>query len=61
MAATGSWDHTVALWEAPVPRHGSPEQLARWAQRITGIRLDESGTLRVLTASAWQERQHLSN
>jgi hypothetical protein len=55
LAATGSWDQTVGLWEAPGPRNGSPAQLARWAERVTGIRLDDSGALRVLTAAAWQE------
>jgi WD40 repeat protein len=55
MFATGSWDRTVGLWEAPGPRDGSPEQLARWAERVTGIRLDESGAPRVLTGTAWQE------
>jgi WD40 repeat protein len=55
MFATGSWDHTACLWKAPAPRQGSPAQLARWAQRVTGIRLNDSGALRVLTAAAWQE------
>jgi WD40 repeat protein len=55
MFATGSWDHTAGLWEAPGPRNGSPAQLARWAERVTGIRLDDSSTPRVLTAAAWQE------
>jgi WD40 repeat protein/serine/threonine protein kinase len=55
MFATGSWDQTAGLWEAPGPRNGSPAQLARWAERVTGIRLDDSGVLRVLTAAAWQE------
>lgn len=61
MFATGSWDHTAVLWKAPAPRGGSPEQLAHWAQLITGMKLDESDALQVLTASAWLERQHGGN
>ncbi len=60
LAATGSWDHTAGLWEAPGPRHGSPARLAHRAQLITGMTLDEGGALRVLTASAWRQRQQLA-
>jgi WD40 repeat protein/tRNA A-37 threonylcarbamoyl transferase component Bud32 len=55
MFATGSWDRTVGLWDAPGPRHGSPAEVARWAERVTGLRLDDSGAPRVLTSAAWQE------
>jgi hypothetical protein len=55
MFATGSWDHTAGLWTAPGPKTGSPAQLARWAESVTGLRLDDSGAPRVLTAAAWQE------
>jgi WD40 repeat protein len=60
MAATGSRDHTAVLWSAPGARDGSPEQLAQWAQRVTGMQLDEGGALRVLTAADWQQRRHLA-
>jgi WD40 repeat protein/tRNA A-37 threonylcarbamoyl transferase component Bud32 len=55
MFATGSWDHTAGLWTASGPKTGSPAQLARWAERVTGLRLDDSGAPRVLTPAAWQE------
>jgi WD40 repeat protein/tRNA A-37 threonylcarbamoyl transferase component Bud32 len=55
MFATGSWDRTVGLWDAPGPRDGSPAEVARWAERASGLRLDDSGAPRVLTGAAWQE------
>jgi WD40 repeat protein len=58
VAATGSRDHTAVLWSAPGPRPGSPEELANWAQLVTGMTMDESGATRVLTASAWRQRKH---
>ena len=54
MAATGSRDRTAMLWNTPPARQGSPEHLAHWAQVITGMRLEESGALRVLTPTAWK-------
>jgi WD40 repeat protein len=55
MVATGSWDHTVAVWETPAPRPGTSEQLDHWAQLVTGMKMDESGAVRVLTPAAWAE------
>jgi len=59
MAATGSRDQTAIVWNAPGPRVGSPEPLTHWAQLVTGLRLEESGALRVVTASEWQQLQRL--
>jgi eukaryotic-like serine/threonine-protein kinase len=54
-AGTASWDGTAALWAAPPARLGAPEQLSHWAQRLTGINLDDGGAVRTLNAAAWQQ------
>ena len=58
LAATGSWDNTVALWETPGPEAGSPKWLAQWMQTITGIAMDDNGAVRVLPTPAWHAVRH---
>jgi hypothetical protein len=36
---------------------GEPERVARWAQVLTGMELDEGGYARALDADTWQQRR----
>jgi WD40 repeat protein len=54
---TASHDRTVRLWEMPVPAEGSAEQVALWAQVLTGAELDPSGGMHVLDAATWNARR----
>jgi hypothetical protein len=36
------------LFQAPAPLEGTPQQLRRWAERLTGLRLDEQGSIHLL-------------
>jgi WD40 repeat protein/tetratricopeptide (TPR) repeat protein len=53
--ATASKDHTARLWAAPVAVNGEPEQVALWAQVVTGMRLEPDGVTRVLDGAAWED------
>jgi WD40 repeat protein len=48
---------TARLWEVPAPGAGEPEQVARWAEVITGLEMDDRGTAHVLDARTWHERR----
>ena len=48
---------TVRHWRAPTRMDGSEEQIGYQAQLITGLELDDSGAVRVLSASEWEERR----
>ncbi len=48
---------TVRSWSVPTPLTGSAKQLELWAQVVTGMELEADGGVRVLDATAWQERQ----
>jgi WD40 repeat protein len=54
---TGSWDRTARLWPVPDPPTGEPERIRLWVQVLTGMELDEGGTVHVLDAPTWQERR----
>ncbi len=48
------------VWEVPAPVQGEPERMVLWTQVITGMELDDSGTIRMLDAKTWQRhRQRL--
>jgi hypothetical protein len=48
-AVTASDNGKAGVWAMPVPVQDDPEQVLRWAQRITGLRLDEDGAFHVLS------------
>ena len=50
---------TARLWEVPAPVAGEPEQVARWAELITGLEMDDRGTAHVLDARTWHGRRRL--
>jgi WD40 repeat protein/serine/threonine protein kinase len=54
-ALTGSRTYIGRL-EVAAPVQGEVERIALWAQVITGMELDEGGTVRRLPASTWHER-----
>jgi WD40 repeat protein len=47
LATTGR-DGLVSVWPVPQPLVGSPEQLRLWAQILTGLELDSSGSVQPL-------------
>lgn len=47
----------VQFASLPLAVEGSGERLARWAEVLTGMELDAQGSLRVLDAATWQQRQ----
>jgi hypothetical protein len=57
---TGSTDGTGQIWNVPAPLSGTAEQVAVWAQLVTGIELNDVGTVSYLTSDEWlQRRQRL--
>jgi WD40 repeat protein/serine/threonine protein kinase len=54
---TGSDDKTARLWDGPSLLQGELEQIVLWAQLITGMELDERGTVRELDVPAWLDRK----
>jgi uncharacterized protein with WD repeat len=54
---TGSADGTARLWEILPPVQGEPEVIQLFAQVVTGMELDEHGSIRVLAADEWQARR----
>jgi WD40 repeat protein len=47
---TGGKDRTVRQWHTPVPpREGSPEEIRRWAELLSGMKLDEQGVVQTLS------------
>jgi WD40 repeat protein/tRNA A-37 threonylcarbamoyl transferase component Bud32 len=53
-----TWGGSEArFWHGPLPLAGSPAQLKLWAEVLTGLTLDDSGMVHVLTPSAWEERR----
>jgi WD40 repeat protein len=47
----------VYLWRIPAPVEGSPERIRCWAEALTGLELDDRGTVRGLSAADLEERQ----
>jgi WD40 repeat protein len=60
---TGEMDTTKSdlegaqFWEGPAAVAGDAERILRWVEVITGLELDEYGTVRVIDAPTWQERR----
>jgi WD40 repeat protein len=47
----------ACVWESPSAVQGDVERVRIWAQVLTGLELDENRAVRVLDASAWQQRK----
>ncbi len=54
---TASGDRTARLWTPPAPVGGDPKHVALWVQVLTGMKLNEDGTVQVLPADGWQQRR----
>ncbi len=54
---TGSRDKTARLWTTPSPLRGDVERISLWAEVVTGMDLDDTGTVRVLDGAAWRKRR----
>ena len=53
---TGGEDRTARLWDvSELP--DNPERISTWVEVITGLGLDESGSVSVLDNSTWRERR----
>jgi tetratricopeptide (TPR) repeat protein len=53
---TGSTDRTARLWDvSELP--DNQERISTWAEVITGLGLDESGSVKVLNNTTWHERR----
>jgi eukaryotic-like serine/threonine-protein kinase len=44
-------------WKVPAPVEGPAKQAIRWSQALTGMELDEGGTVRLLDTATWRERR----
>jgi WD40 repeat protein/tRNA A-37 threonylcarbamoyl transferase component Bud32 len=55
--AVSSSDGTVRLWKPPPPVQGSPEEIVRNIEVLTGMELDDEGVVHVLDAEGWEERR----
>jgi WD40 repeat protein/serine/threonine protein kinase len=54
---TGSRDTTARLWPSPGFVEGPAERIGLWVEVVTGMELDDAGTVRVLDAEAWRKRR----
>jgi WD40 repeat protein len=54
---TGSDDGTARVWNIRPPLQMAPERLTLWLSVITGLEMDDSGTVRGLDEPAWQQRR----
>ncbi len=48
---------TARLWDAPAPLPDDLPRLAAWVEAVTGMELDERGSIHVLDRAAWLERR----
>jgi WD40 repeat protein/serine/threonine protein kinase len=56
-AWTAAWDQTVRRWPVPVAAGGHVKKIVLWAEVLTGMELDQEGTIRVLDAKTWHLRR----
>jgi WD40 repeat protein len=54
---TGGPDSTARLWRVPPPVAGGVERILLWVEVLSGKELQPDGTVRVLGAGRWQQRQ----
>jgi Flp pilus assembly protein TadD len=54
---TGSRDGTARFWQMPVAVKGSVKRIQLWTQVLTGMEMDDHGSLLVLDAKTWQRRR----
>jgi len=54
---TGSYDTTARLWDVPGVLPDDVSRLGAWIETLTGLELDERGSLRVLDTAVWRQRR----
>ena len=57
LVLTGAVTGDARLWRAPTEPDATADQLAIWAEVITGMELDTSNEAHRLDPSAWQQRR----
>jgi hypothetical protein len=58
-AVTASCDNTARVWNLPLPWEGSPELIALSVTVLTGMEVEESGTVPLLDPESWRQRRQL--
>ena len=54
---TGSGDKTARLWDVAAELPDDLERVATWVEVLTGLTLDENGSIQVLDNAAWLRRR----
>jgi WD40 repeat protein len=54
---TGSLDKTARIWDIIPELPNELERVANWVEAITGLGLDELGSVSVLDNATWRERR----
>jgi WD40 repeat protein len=57
LCATGGWDGTASVWVVPPPVAGDPAAVRFRVEQAGGLALEPDGSVRVLDAAAWRDRQ----
>jgi tetratricopeptide (TPR) repeat protein len=50
-------DEAAQLWDVPAMLPDDPPRLSAWMEILTGLELDEQGSIRVLDSTAWRGRR----
>jgi WD40 repeat protein len=54
---TASWDVAARLWDVPGVLPDDVSRLGAWIETLTGLELDEQGSVRVLENAVWRQRR----
>jgi hypothetical protein len=54
---TGGGDQTARLWEVATALPDELERVATWVEVLTGLELDEQGSVRALDGATWLQRR----
>jgi WD40 repeat protein len=54
---TGGRDGTIRHWDAAAELPDDLDRVANWVEALTGLTLDETGSIRVIDNAAWLERR----
>ena len=54
---TGSMDKTARLWDVVAEFPDELERVTTWVEALTGLSLDETGSIQILDNAAWLRRR----
>jgi WD40 repeat protein len=54
---TGSMDDTARLWDVVAEFPDELERVTTWVEALTGLSLDETGSIQILDNAAWLRRR----